>query len=92
MADPYRARIPFESLDPLTIGASDDESKIYRNELELEIPQENLLAAIYPDEPDPVPNATEAVMRSRPEGSATTSRASSRARSISSIKGWMRSK
>src|SRR6266542_4999210 len=35
-------RIPFESLDPLTIGASDDESKI------------------YPDEPEPVPNATDA--------------------------------
>jgi nickel-dependent lactate racemase len=60
MAETYRARIPFESLDPLTIGASDDESKVYREELELEIPQENLLAAIYPDEPDPVPNATEA--------------------------------
>jgi nickel-dependent lactate racemase len=53
-------RIPFESLDPLTIGASDDESKIYREELELEIPDGNLLAAIYPDEPAPVANATEA--------------------------------
>src|SRR6476619_4117205 len=53
-------RIPFESLDPLTIGASDDESKVYREELELELPDANLLAAIYPDEPDPVPNATEA--------------------------------
>src|SRR5437763_8359934 len=60
MADPYRARIPFESLDPLTIGASDDESKVYREELELEIPEQNLLAAIYPEEPQPVPNATEA--------------------------------
>ena len=38
MADTYRARIPFESLDPLTIGASDDESKVYREELELEFP------------------------------------------------------
>src|SRR5512133_2164868 len=60
MADTYRARIPFESLDPLTIGASDDESKVYREELELEIPAGNLLAAIYPEEPEPVPNATEA--------------------------------
>jgi len=60
MADSYRARIPFESLDPLTIGASDDESKVYREELELEIPEGNLLAAIYPDEPEPVLNATEA--------------------------------
>src|SRR5256885_866119 len=60
MADSYRARIPFESLDPLTIGASDDESKVYREELELEIPEANLLAAISPDEPEPVPSATEA--------------------------------
>jgi nickel-dependent lactate racemase len=60
MADTYRAVIPFESLDPLTIGASDDESKVYRETLELEIPSANLLAAIYPDEPEPVPSATEA--------------------------------
>jgi nickel-dependent lactate racemase len=60
MAESYRARIPFESLDPLTIGAADDESKIYRDELELEIPAANLLAAIYPEEPEPVGNATEA--------------------------------
>src|SRR6266576_2877321 len=59
MADSYRAQIPFESLDPLTIGASDDESKVYREELELEIPEQNLLAAIYPEEPEPVPSATE---------------------------------
>jgi nickel-dependent lactate racemase len=52
--------IPYESLDPLTIGASDDESKIHRNTLELEVPDANLLAAIYPDEPDPVADATEA--------------------------------
>jgi lactate racemase len=52
--------IPYESLDPLTIGASDDESKIHRDTLELEVPDGNLLAAIYPGEPDPVPNATEA--------------------------------
>ena len=55
-----RFRIPYESLDPLTIGASDDESKIYRDELELEIADENVLAAIYPEEPEPVANATEA--------------------------------
>ena len=60
MAETYKAVIPFESLDPLTIGASDDETKIYRNTLELELPADNLLAAIYPDEPDPVANATEA--------------------------------
>ena len=60
MADTYRAVIPYESLDPLTIGASGDESKVYRETLELEIPAANLLAAIYPDEPEPVPSATEA--------------------------------
>jgi nickel-dependent lactate racemase len=60
MADTYRAVIPFESLDPLTIGASDDESKVYRETLELDIPAANLLAAIYPKEPEPVPDATDA--------------------------------
>jgi nickel-dependent lactate racemase len=54
--------IPYESLDPLTIGASDDETKIHRKTLELEIADENLLAAIYPEEPDPVPNATDAAL------------------------------
>ena len=52
--------IPYESLDPLTIGAADDESKVSRESLELEVPDGNLLAAIYPDEPEPVGNATEA--------------------------------
>src|SRR5919201_5646231 len=53
-------RIPYESLDPLTIGASGDESKVYREELELEVPDANLLAAIYPDEPAAVGDTTEA--------------------------------
>ena len=53
-------RIPYESLDPLTIGASGDDSKLNRDELELEIPDANILAAIYPDEPEPVGDATEA--------------------------------
>jgi nickel-dependent lactate racemase len=60
MAETYRAVIPYESLDPLTIGASGDESKVSRDSLELEIPRANLLAAIYPEEPAPVPDATEA--------------------------------
>ena len=60
MADAYRAVIPYESLDPLTIGASGDDDKVSRDTLELDIPQANLLAAIYPDEPDPVGDATEA--------------------------------
>jgi nickel-dependent lactate racemase len=52
--------IPYESLDPLTIGAADDETKVSRESLELDVPNANLLAAIYPDEPEPVGNATEA--------------------------------
>ena len=60
MSESYRAVIPYESLDPLTIGASGDDEKVNRDTLELDIPQGNLLAAVYPDEPDPVPSATEA--------------------------------
>ncbi len=60
MSEPYRAVIPYESLDPLTIGAAGDETKVSRETLELEIPAENLLAAVYPEEPEPVPDATEA--------------------------------
>jgi len=60
MADTYTAVIPYESLDPLTIGASGDESKVSRETLELQIPQENVLAAVYPDEPEPISDATEA--------------------------------
>jgi nickel-dependent lactate racemase len=52
--------IPYESLDPLTIGSADDESKVYRDELQLEIAEANLLAAVYPDEPDFLPDATAA--------------------------------
>ena len=54
----YKAVVPYESLDPLTIGASGDEDKVTRDTLELDILDENLLAAIYPDEPAPVPDAT----------------------------------
>ena len=54
MAETFRARIPYESLDPLTIGSAQDESKVYRDELELELPSRNLLAAIYPEEPPAV--------------------------------------
>ena len=32
-------RIPYESLDPLTIGSADDDSKVYRDELEFELPE-----------------------------------------------------
>ncbi|HEY6399693.1 MAG TPA: lactate racemase domain-containing protein [Solirubrobacteraceae bacterium] len=55
-----RFKIPYESLDPLTIGSAEDDSKVYRDELELEISDADVLAAIYPDEPEPVANATDA--------------------------------
>jgi nickel-dependent lactate racemase len=55
-----RLKIPYESLDPLTIGSAEDESKVYREELELDVPDANLLAAIYPDEPEPVGSPTDA--------------------------------
>ncbi|MGH3199158.1 MAG: lactate racemase domain-containing protein [Streptosporangiaceae bacterium] len=60
MSDVFHARIPYESLDPLTIGSAGDETKVYRNELQLDIPEENLLAAFYPDEPEPVADVTRA--------------------------------
>ena len=60
-------RIPYESLDPLTIGASGDEDKVNRDELELEIADGNVLAAIYPEEPEPVGDATEAARRALEE-------------------------
>jgi lactate racemase len=60
MADTFTAVIPYESLDPLTIGASGHDDKISRDTLSLEIPTDNLLAAFYPDEPEPIADATEA--------------------------------
>ena len=72
MADTYRAVIPYESLDPLTIGASGDEEKVNRETLELDIPAANLLAAVYPDEPD-------AGRRRDRSGASRRSRAPSRA-------------
>ena len=60
MSDTYRAVIPYESLDPLTIGSADDPAMVYRETLTLDIPEANLLAALYPDEPAPVANPTEA--------------------------------
>jgi lactate racemase len=60
MSETYRAVIPYESMDPLAIGATDDESKKRRHTLELEIPAANLIADIRPDEPAPAPDATSA--------------------------------
>ncbi|HEY7729894.1 MAG TPA: lactate racemase domain-containing protein [Gaiellaceae bacterium] len=60
MSETYRAVIPYESMDPLAIGATDDESKKHRDTLELEIPSANLVAAIYPEEPPPVADVADA--------------------------------
>ena len=53
MSDTTTLTIPYESMDPLAIGATDDESKKHRDTLTLEVPSANLVAAIYPDEPAP---------------------------------------
>lgn len=42
--------IPFESLDPLTIGSCEDPSMVYRDEITVEIPEKNLWAWIKPKE------------------------------------------
>jgi nickel-dependent lactate racemase len=47
-------------MDPLAIGATDDDSKKHRDTLELEIPTTSLIGVISPDEPEPVPDATAA--------------------------------
>jgi hypothetical protein len=47
-------------MDPLAIGATDDESKKRRDTLELEIPSRNLIAHVLPDEPAPIADATAA--------------------------------
>jgi lactate racemase len=60
MSKTTRVVIPYESMDPLAIGATDDDSKKHRDTLELDIPTANLIAAIYPDEPPPVADATAA--------------------------------
>ena len=51
MGDRVSVKIPYESLDPLTIGSCEDPSKVYRDEIEVEIPKKNLWASIKPDEP-----------------------------------------
>ena len=58
MSATTRVVIPYESMDPLAIGATDDESKKHRDTLELDIPTANLIADVRPDEPGPVGDAT----------------------------------
>jgi nickel-dependent lactate racemase len=56
----HRAVIPYESIDPLTIGAAENDELVYRDTLEIDIPQANLIAEIRPDEPEAVADATAA--------------------------------
>jgi len=60
MTETTRVVIPYESMDPLAIGASEDESKRHRDTLELDVPTRNLIAHVLPDEPPPVADATDA--------------------------------
>ncbi len=60
MPHAHRAVIPYESLDPLTIGASGNEDLVYRETIEIDIPTANLMADIRPDEPEPIDDATAA--------------------------------
>ena len=77
MSDTYRAVIPYESMDPLAIGATDDESKKHRDTLTLEIPTANLVAAVYPDEPAPVGDATDAAREALAAARSTARRSPS---------------
>ncbi len=58
MSETHHAVIPFESLDPLTIGAADNEDLVYRETIEVDIPTANLMADIRPEEPDPIEDVT----------------------------------
>lgn len=58
MGDTTTVKIPFESLDPLTIGSCEDPSMVYRDELEVDIPNENLWAWIQPSEPPAIKDVT----------------------------------
>jgi nickel-dependent lactate racemase len=67
MTEVTRVVIPYESMDPLAIGATDDESKKHRDTLELDIPTACLVADVRPAEPDPVGDATAAARRALAE-------------------------
>jgi nickel-dependent lactate racemase len=67
MSETTRVVIPYESMDPLAIGATDDDSKKHRDTLELDVPTATLLAVITPDEPPSVGDATAAARRALAE-------------------------
>lgn len=70
MNDTVTVDIPYESLDPLTIGSCDDPSAVYREQLSLEIPRRNLWAWLKPNEPPALPDVTAAAAAAleRPAG------------------------
>src|SRR6476659_9663057 len=67
MSETTRVVVPYESMDPLAIGATDDESKKHRDTLEVEIPNPNLVMVVRPDELSPVGDTTEAARRALAE-------------------------
>lgn len=60
MAYDVAVDIPYESLDPLTIGSCDDPSMVYRETISVKIPQKNLWAHIKPNEPTAIRDVTAA--------------------------------
>ena len=61
MNDTVTVDIPYESLDPLTIGSCDDPSAVYREKLFLEVfHARNLWAWLKPNEPPALPDVTAA--------------------------------
>ena len=65
MSETTRVVVPYESMDPLAIGATDDESKKHRDTLEVEVPAASLITVVQPDEPAPVGDATAAARAAR---------------------------
>ena len=49
MSETTRVVIPYESMDPLAIGATDDESKKHRDTLEVDIPSAGLISVVRPE-------------------------------------------
>jgi nickel-dependent lactate racemase len=59
MSEIYTTTIPYESLDPLTIGSADDDALVYRDVIEFSMPARNLMADIRPNEPEPLASTLE---------------------------------
>ncbi len=55
--------VPFESINKETIASGATEKDIVRARLELEIPDENFLINVVPNEPEPIQNLEEATLK-----------------------------